>query len=322
MFYLKYRPGTVDEIDNSRVKQTIQTLLKSKELPHALLLIGPKGTGKTSVGRIIARKINDVKDEKSSSDIIELDAASNRGIDEIRNMVRESSFLPMVGKYRVFIIDEAHMITNEGFNALLKTLEEPPSTAIFILATTNVEKVPKTIVSRCMTINFGKAKKADIHTMLVRICKAEKIDIDTNTLNLVAEHADNSFRDAAKLLEELVTHSKSSYNDAKEYLGLIAQDNLLEILDKHDLKTALTWIGEFEEKGGNIQHLIEHILLQLRELLLIKSGVQESKHASSFSLSEVTLLIKHFQEAYNSLKTTPIEIIPLELAVVDFYNSK
>ena len=144
MYYLKYRPETIEQIDNSNVRDTIKTLLQTENIPHALLLTGPKGTGKTSIARIIARSMNEMKEGESiaqSSDIIEMDAASNRGIDEVRNLIKEASYLPMSGKYRIFIVDEAHMITNDAFNALLKTLEEPPETAVFILATTNPEKL-------------------------------------------------------------------------------------------------------------------------------------------------------------------------------------
>ena len=160
MFYLKYRPQTIGEIDNTRVKELLRKILESDTLPHAFLFVGQKGTGKTSAARIFAKAINCLNNKfakktkstepcneckncrsiKNSSftDVLELDAASNRGIEEIKNLIRETAFFPMAGRYRVFIIDEAHMITRDGFNALLKTLEEPPDSAVFILATTNL----------------------------------------------------------------------------------------------------------------------------------------------------------------------------------------
>ncbi|MDO8741632.1 MAG: DNA polymerase III subunit gamma/tau, partial [Candidatus Roizmanbacteria bacterium] len=230
MFYLKYRPKTIEEIDNQQVKEMISKILSAKSLPHAFLLVGQKGTGKTSTARIIAKSVNCLNNKFSQSgktaeindfepcnkcancksislssftDVIEMDAASNRGIEEIKNLIRETSFLPMSGGFRVFIIDEAHMITMEGFNALLKTLEEPPKSAIFILATTNLEKLPKTIISRCLKINFGKAKIIDINSMLKRITKNEGLDFNENMLKLIASHSEDSFRDAAKILEEV-----------------------------------------------------------------------------------------------------------------------
>ncbi len=172
MFYLKYRPRLLEEVDNVKARETITNILFSNDLPHALLFVGQKGTGKTSTARIFAKTVNCLDrrslgkdgptklnpcnkcsnclsiDKSSSPDVFELDAVSNRGINEIKNLIKESAFLPMTGKRRIFIIDEAHMITNDGFNALLKRLEGPPDTVIFILATTNHEKIPVTIKTR------------------------------------------------------------------------------------------------------------------------------------------------------------------------------
>src|SRR3990167_2336485 len=233
MFYLKYRPKKIAELDNVRAKDILIKILNSSEIPHALLFVGDKGTGKTSAARLFAKSINCLKnkfsknnkdvepcndckncksiDTSSSIDIVEMDAASNRGIDEVRKIIQESTFAPMGNRYRVFIIDEAHMITNDAFNALLKTLEEPPKSVIFILATTNLEKMPKTIRSRCNIVNFAKAKKNDIISMLEKIIRKEKIKIDKELITLIAQHADSSFRDAAKILEELTVQQILSY---------------------------------------------------------------------------------------------------------------
>jgi DNA polymerase-3 subunit gamma/tau len=214
MFYLKYRPKKISELDNSNVKNQLMKILSSSDFPHAYLFVGQKGTGKTSSARIFAKAINCLNndfakntkvknnfepcnicenclaiDNGSFNDVIELDAASNRGVEEIKNLIKETSFSPMSGNYRVFIIDEAHMITNEGFNALLKTLEEPPSTAIFILATTNLEKVPKTIVSRCLKVNFGKAVDIVVSrgsVDLVKVPFLEGLNLD-NAIKLLNE---------------------------------------------------------------------------------------------------------------------------------------
>lgn len=342
MFYLKYRPKTIEEIDNSRIKDILKQILLSKNLPHALLFVGQKGTGKTSVARIFAKSINCLNNKKKSSiepcnqckncqvidtsasiDVIEMDAASNRGIDEIRNLIRETSFIPMSNRYRVFIIDEAHMITHEAFNALLKTLEEPPPSVIFILATTNQEKIPKTISSRCLIINFGKARKADILRMLKRISEKEKISLDEKILLLIASHSENSFRDAAKILEELVIQKKLSFDEAKDFLGIIGKGSLLELLQNQSLKEILVWIDEFSQKGGSFKNLIEELLEELRLLLLSKNGVKiEEAPQFNFTNKEITTLMKLLNEAYINLKNTPIESIPLEIAVVEFYNRK
>lgn len=325
MFYLTHRPKTIEEIDNSNVRDTIARVLASGSVPHALLLVGQKGTGKTSVARIIASHLNKTAGpEAASADIVELDAASNRGIDEIKNLIREASFVPLSGSFRVFIIDEAHMITTEGFNALLKTLEEPPASAVFILATTNAEKLPQTIISRCVVVEFGRAKKADMIRMLERIAKKEKLPHDKEFLETIAKHSDHSFRDAAKLLEELSIQKKLTSAEADDYFGLIGTSSLLQTLATKDLKGSLTWIENFSGKGGNIKNLIESSLEDLRLLLLSKNGVtiDEEIETINLSLPDISRLIRLLSEAYTMLRTTPVESLALEIAVADFYNER
>ena len=346
MYYLKYRPKKLEELDNVKAKEVLIKILNSSEIPHALLFVGDKGTGKTSSARLFAKSINCLKnkfskngkdiepcneckncksiDATTSIDIVEMDAASNRGIDEIRKIIQESAFAPMGNRYRVFIIDEAHMITSEAFNALLKTLEEPPKSVIFILATTNLEKVPKTIRSRCNVINFHQAKREDIISMLKRICSNENLSVNSNLLNLIAKHSDNSFRDATKILEELVVQNKINFDDAKEFLGLVGKDSLLEIIQNKDLKNALSWVNEFKSAGGNFKSLLEQLLDDLRTQLLIKNSVISDIDGIklNFTLKELSSLIRLFTQAYGELRITPIESISLEMAVVDFYNTK
>jgi len=334
MFYSTYRPKTIAELDNSTVKEVINLLLSSKNIPHAFIFIGQKGTGKTSTARIVAKSLNCLKnhfagrgssvepcntcpsclaiDASSSPDITELDAASNRGIEDIKKIIMEASFLPLSARKRIFIIDEAHMITNEGFNALLKTLEEPPAQAVFILATTNVEKVPKTIVSRCSIVNFGIAKKEDLIKMLNRIAASEKISVSKETIELISVNADHSFRDAAKLLEELSVQKRLNYKDANSYLGLVKQD-FLNILFTEDLTQALEWIQFFEKQGGSIKNLLTELLNELHELLLTPTGKVPPR--------TIARLMKLLNEAYSSTRYAPLESIPLEIAVVEFYNS-
>jgi len=345
MYYLKYRPQKLEELDNTRAKDTIIKILESPQIPHALLFVGDKGTGKTSTARLFAKSINclnnkysnkgksiepcnDCKNCKSidtstSVDIVEMDAASNRGIEEIRKIIQESAFAPMSNRYRVFIIDEAHMITKEAFNALLKTLEEPPKSVIFILATTNIEKLPKTIISRCSVINFYQAQKDDIHKMLKRIVESEKLTLDNKLYDLIAKHSDNSFRDAAKILEELVIQEKTSPQEAKEFLGIIGKESLLEVMQEKDLKKTLTWIEEFKSAGGSFKSLIEQVLDDLRIQLLIKNSVVTNIDGLKlkYNLKEISKLIRLFTQAYGELKISPIESIPVEMAVVDFYNN-
>lgn len=324
MFYLKYRPQTLEEIDNSNVRETISKLLSSKQsIPHAFLFVGQKGTGKTSVARIVAQALNKTTKEENSSDIVEMDAASNRGIEEVKNIIKEASYLPMISDYRIFIIDEAHMITTEAYNALLKTLEEPPSTAIFILATTNLEKVPKTIISRCSIVNFGRAKQVDIVTMLERIAKHEKMTLDKELLSLIAQYADFSFRDAAKILEDLSIQNKLTLQEAKEYLGLFGTKNLIEVIHTSQLPQTLAWIQRFSNEGGSIKNLIESSLKDLHALLLSKHGIKPENEPLKleFSIDQITKLIKLFSEAYKNVSYSPIESLPLEIAVSEFYNN-
>lgn len=344
MYYLKYRPHTIAALDNSQVRPIITNLLKSKDLPHALLFIGPKGMGKTSTARIVAKAVNCLEnaysgkgnsyepcntcynckniDSSSSPDVVEMDAASNRGIEEVRKLIRESSFAPMTSKYRVYIIDEAHMITNDAFNALLKTLEEPPETVMFILATTNEEKVPTTIISRCLRIPFGRAHKNDIIHMLKRIAESEKLVVEDVLLQLIATYSENSFRDAAKMLEELVMQEALTLEKAQKYLGVRAKGTLLELMQKGTLAESMSWIEEFVNSGGSIKRAIEDMLESLRLQLIAKSTKTEEGQGLTLTLREISQLIKLFHEAYNQLRVTPIESLPLEIAVVEFYNNR
>lgn len=339
MYYLKYRPKTLEELDNSKVKNLLKSILSSKDLPHAFLFTGERGSGKTSVARIIAKSVNCLNnkfagkgnsvdpcnkcesclliDKDSSPDVLELDAASNRGIEEIRNLIRESFFTPMTSRYRVFIIDEAHMITQDAFNVLLKTLEEPPKQVIFIFATTNPEKIPSTIKSRCLTFNFSPVETKDIVNMLKRICEGEGLDYNDKTLELIAKASDGSFRDAAKILEEIVITGKKTYEEVKEFLGIKGEMDFLSTLFSQDLKKALEWLEKFYEEGGDVKALIVNTLKELKTQLVDLAEKNDQK-----KLKQIALLIKLLQEAYGQLRIAPIEIIPLELAVISFYNKK
>jgi DNA polymerase-3 subunit gamma/tau len=342
MYYLTHRPKTITDLDNTQVREKMQHILSSKTIPHAMLFVGSKGMGKTSTARIVAKALNCLEnkfagkgssiepcnkcsncisiDTGSSPDVVEQDAASNRGIDEVRKIIKESAFAPMTGKYRVYIIDEAHMITTDAFNALLKTLEEPPKSVVFILATTNEEKVPSTIISRCVRIPFGHAELTDIEHMLTRIAKAENIPLTDTLQTLIATYSDNSFRDAAKLFEELVTQDKLTVDDAESYLGIRAKQQLLSIMKSEGLTESLKWVEEFTDNGGNIKRVIEDMLQTLKKQLLFKSNVTTDQKDLGFSIQEITILMKLLHEAYMNLKVSPIESLPLEIAVVEFYN--
>lgn len=345
MYYLTHRAKIIDEIDNASARSTLTNVLKTKRLPHAFLFVGQKGTGKTSSARILAKAINCLQnvfsqkgesvepcntcsncqaiDHGSSSDVIEMDAASNRGIEEVKNLIKEAAFAPMTSRYRVFIIDEAHMITHDAFNALLKTLEEPPDAVVFVLATTNEEKVPKTIISRCMRINFGRAQHEDLKRMFDRVIKREKLTVDPAVIEIIITHSDYSFRDALKHLEELVIQNKLNVTDAHAHLGVRSKQSLLRIMQTQPLAEALRWTNQFIESGGSTRILIPEMLEELRTVLMAKSGLGVVDPAyQKFTLGEISYFMKSLTEAYNTLRQAPIESIPLEIAIVEFYNYK
>lgn len=343
MFYLKYRPQTIEEIDNKEARQKLSAFLSSDSLGHAFLFSGPKGTGKTSSARIVAKSINCTNKKKdsiepcnkcenciaitkgNSVDVIEMDAASNRKIDDIRELISQVIYSPITSKYKVYIIDEVHMLTKEAFNALLKTLEEPPSTVIFILATTEPEKLLTTIRSRCLSVEFTKAKKDDILRMLNRITTGEKITISDEVLNETVIHSDNSFRDASKLLEEFVNtyvsdQDRKSVENLRKVVGLRKDiHEFLGYIEGKKTKQALEYLTDFDEHGGNARTLIESCMAIFHGLILYKHKLIKSVHKEySFSIKEISLLIKLFTEAYNTMKYSPIEILPLEIAVIEY----
>ncbi len=344
MFYLKYRPQTVSEIDNTAVRERLQKLLSQETLPHALLFTGPKGTGKTSSARIVAKAINCLansfaKKSKvyepcnkcqnclaitsgSSMDVMEMDAASNRKIDEMRDLIDKVKFLPAHNRFKVYIIDEVHMLTTESFNALLKTLEEPPSQTLFILATTESSKLPKTIISRCVGVSFPRAKRDDVVHMLERIVQHENLSVDAPLLELIADNCDNSFRDATKILEQSIGQNELSAEGIKKLVGLSGfGEDLLELIESKNLARVLKYLESYETEGVSFKTLIEHNLQLLHDLLLYKNGVAtESAKNYNFNTREISKLIRLFQEAYTSLKYSPIESLPLEIAVVDFFS--
>jgi len=344
MYYLKYRPHTVAELDNTAPRETISQILKGKTLPHAFLFVGHKGTGKTSTARIVAKAVNCLNnafakkgttiepcntcdhckaiDKSSFSDVVEMDAASNRGINEVKELIKETSLLPMAGKYRIYIIDEVHMITNDGFNALLKTIEEPPETVIFILATTNLEKVPKTIQSRCVLVQFGKAKEDEIVHMLSRIATAEKLIIPKESLEIISTHCDQSFRDAAKILEELSLSGNMSPEVVLTKIGIRSKVQLYESIRERNKEKLLSWLNTFTQEGGSCPLLMEEILSDLqRHLLFIHKLSGTTTSPLTFSLKETIQLMKQVNDAYGLIKLSPFPVIPLEVALLEYCDT-
>jgi DNA polymerase-3 subunit gamma/tau len=325
------------------IKESLLKISQSAKFPHALLFAGPKGTGKTSAARILAKAANCLRLKKSGEpcdkcpncqdimagnalDLLEIDAASNRGIDDIRNLKEKIRLSPVKFRYKVYIIDEAHMLTAEAFNALLKTLEEPPAHAIFILCTTAPEKLPSTIISRCLQFNFRKANQQEIiKGPLKRAVESEKLKVEKGVFEEIARSVDGSFRDAHKILEQLALGGKKiTLKETKKLLGQIDQTGvvkLLGFLSQNETKAALAEINRLVVAGTDLNFYLENILDCLRQSLLAKVGLEsfaEIEEIKKLSVGEIRSLIGLFTRAAGEMKWSPIPQLPLELVVVEW----
>lgn len=334
-FYLKYRPQKIEELDVAEVRESLSKIVSSHKIPHALLFSGPKGTGKTSAARIIAKIVN-CENKKApcdrcyqctsiikgeNLDVVELDAASHRGIDDIKTLKDAVKLAPAKAKKKVYIIDEAHMLTLEASNALLKTLEEPPEHVIFILATTNPDKLVETIRSRTININFKKATNDEVVRSLSRVVKGEKIKVEKEALNLIAKAANGSFRDGTKILEQLITEKKSlKVENLEEYLfqtKVLNVEELLDLLAKRDTKKTIEGIEEVIKNGGSMENLIGATLDRLQKGLLAKVGVGE-EDLKDFNQEDLILLAQLLSRANTELKGAVIEQLPVEIAIIEW----
>jgi DNA polymerase III subunit gamma/tau len=273
--YRKYRSKSLDEIvGQQHIITALKTALSDGRLSHAYLFTGPRGVGKTSIARILAHEINglDYTEEDNHLDIIEIDAASNRGIDEIRDLREKVHISPTTGKYKVYIIDEVHMLTPQAFNALLKTLEEPPAHVVFILATTEVHKLPATIISRTQRYTFRPAEQGPLVEHLRSIAKKEKITISDEALELIAEHGDGSFRDSVGLLDQIGgSKKKIDASDVQELLGLPpkeAIDTLVAQLAAGQLSPLVENLQSLYLQGFQAATIAKQIGANLRQALL------------------------------------------------------
>lgn len=352
--YLKYRPQTLDElVGQEKVKTLLSQSFLNNKLSHAYLFIGPKGTGKTSTARILAKMVNceltpplQVPCNKCNScvsitngsclDLIEIDAASNRGIDDVRTLRENIKLSPVSSKKKVYIIDEVHMLTTEAFNALLKTLEEPPAHALFIMATTEPHKIPETILSRATRVDFKQASVEDAMEALKKVAKSEGLKVDDEALRVLADKADGSFRDGIKILDSLSALDKSiTVKDIEEQLKSTNFESLIKFLSlvgEKKTKEALFDVQRGTEGGINVKEFtlslmeaLRHSMLIQNDLgeLLVKERVGSDKYvklqqlSAKFSLDSLVKALDSLQRSLERLKTASIPHLPLELAVVE-----
>ena len=358
VFALKWRPKNFDEIiGQDAIVATLKNAIQKDRLAHAYLFSGPRGVGKTSTARILAKALNckvgptvspcsacpactDIAGGRSL-DVIEIDGASNRGIDEIRTLRENVKFAPTQGKYKIYIIDEVHQITSEGFNALLKTLEEPPPFVKFIFATTHPHKVIPTILSRCQRLDFRRISVMEIIAQLEKIAQAEKINIDKKVLFAIAKSSDGSLRDAESVLDQLIAFTKDEVRlqDVISMLGLVEQDTLFDIADRiinKDARGALELFDNIIDSGKDIGNFLTNLIEHFRNLMIAKVTHADSKlidlpkeicdrllqQANALSLEEIFSAFNTLVNTQEMTKRLDSLRIPLEISLVKLAHDK
>src|SRR3990167_2980774 len=342
VLYRKYRPQKLADLDIEEVRQKLEKTLSSPYLPHAYLFAGPKGTGKTSAARIVAKILNCEKIKGKTTqvepcnrcdsclsitggrhfDVLEIDAASNRGIEEIRDLREKIKLVPVSGKFKVYIIDEVHMLTTEAFNALLKTLEEPPKHAVFVLATTEAERMPETIKSRCVTFSFRKAAVNEITNSLKRVTAGEGVKIDADIINEIAVMAEGSFRDATKMLEQVLSEKIDSREKLRIALGRdsVSAGSFLKLLKDKQIKVILQTIVTMAGQGIDLRFFVTDILNLLHSMLLDRYGLEQAGLSANlkglYTSREISELIGVFSQVFQELKFASRPELPLETALV------
>lgn len=348
----KFRPQKFSEVTSQDfVTRTMRNAIKSNKIAHAYLLSGPRGVGKTTIARIFAKALNcpNVKDGEPCDncdscleitkgvhpDVVEMDAASNRGIDDVRAIQDAAKFFPIKGKYKFFIIDEVHMLTLQAFNALLKILEEPPKYLIFILATTNPEKIPQTIVSRCQRFQLQRIKIDEISAKLMEVAAQEKITIDDRSVFLISKLGDGALRDALGIFDMAVSFcgSNVTFDELQKFLNLPDKEMYFEISDfilNSDSKGMLEFYEKLNEQGFDLMTLYNGITEHFRNMLLVKttqnadlldeSDVIKSKYKSEsekFSDPQLLRLLKVLFETESRLKYSSNQKLLIEMLLVE-----
>lgn len=350
--YREWRPKTFGEVVGQKhITTTLKNQIKNNRIAHAYLLCGTRGTGKTSTAKILAKAVNclNVQDGEPcnecesckkinsglSMDFVELDAASYRGIDKIRDIIDEVQYPPEESKYKVYIIDEVHMLTNEAVNAFLKTLEEPPSKVIFILATTDPQKLPITILSRCQRFDFTRIKSEDIFERLRKIVKEQGVFADDKSLNLISRMSDGAMRDALSILDQAISmgNGKVDYDSVINMLGLVTNENLIKLTDaviEKDVEKSMKIVDDVVLSGKDIYNFIKDLITHLRNLLMVKvsqkpeevldmssENIESLKEQSQkIRIEEIMRDIRILQETEEQSKWSKQSRIYLELAII------
>jgi len=358
VFALKWRPKNFDElIGQAHVVATLKNAIKTNRLAHAYLFAGPRGVGKTSAARILAKSLNCKEgptlnpcgkcstcieiSEGRSMDVIEIDGASNRGIDEIRALRENAKFAPVSAKFKVYIIDEVHQITPDGFNALLKTLEEPPEYIKFIFATTHPHKVIPTILSRCQRFDFRRIPVMETIAQLEKIVREEKIEIDREVLFALAKSSDGSLRDAESVLDQLVsfTKGKISLSDVVSVLGIVEQEALFALTDRiiqKDPKGALELFNRIIDDGKDISVFLTNLIEHFRNLMIAKITRGDTKlidlpedicqgllkQSSAFTMEEIFSAFNILVMTQEMAKRLDSLRIPMEISLIRLSHDK
>lgn len=334
--YNKYRSQTFDElVGQQAIVQTLKNALELNKISHAYLFCGPRGTGKTSVARLFAKALNCEEgighqcnkcencrqiSDGEHPDVIEIDAASNSGVQEVRNLIEKVKYAPIKGRYKVYIIDEVHMMTSSAFNALLKTLEEPPEYVVFILCTTDPYKLLPTIISRCQRFEFKKISDNDLKKLIVRVLTSENIKADLETVNLIVELANGGARDSLSMLDQLIAYSGNEIHldDVRKVFGLTSMDEkltLLKIISENNTLKLLNICDEFFKRNVDISRLTDELLLILKDALIyckvhsknLLTLIDEDKAkaiTSIFNEAQLFSMIDSLLKCQNEFKTS------------------
>ena len=333
--YRKYRPQNFDEVlGQEHITKVLKNSVEQNSFAHAYLFAGSRGTGKTSIARILAKNLG-----CSDNDIYEIDAASNRGIDDIRELREAVNSLPFDSPYKTYIIDEAHMLTKEAFNALLKTLEEPPAHTVFVLATTEFDKLPATISSRCQSFSFKKPEHQLLKQVISNIAEKEGARLEQPSIDLIALLSEGSFRDAQGVLQKVIAASGGSsisHDEVARIVGAPKEETVNELLrgiQEQDLEKALSAVGTAAEENIDMKFFMSLVLRKMRAVILLRYvPAKEEQFKESFSDNDMnfvkelsgqtepkinSLILKKFLSTYTDISKANIPQLPIELTLVE-----